>query len=203
MRNFYKEIMEKRFSCKLFDKNRKVSREDLEYILEVGILSPSSIGLEQWKFLVVESEDKKEKLQKACWDQPQISSATYVVVILGKIKELDPDGEYVKERLYALREKNSEVLEGSINFYKEYYKKLDIPRWSSEQCHIAGANILNAAQAIGVDSCPIGGFVESDVKEVLGIGEEYIVSFIIPLGYCAKKGREKDRLPFDKIVEFV
>lgn len=203
MREWFLQILKDRFSCKLFDETKAISKEDFEYILEAGRLSPSSLGLEPWKFVVIKDKQKREELRKACWNQPQITTASEVVVILAKIAELCPEHEYVKERLFALRGRDSSVYPQILELYKNYYPTLDIARYSSEQCHLAAMNMMNAARAIGIDSCPIGGLVEKDVKEVLGIKDEYTVSLVLAFGYCAKAGRAKDRLPLEKIVEYV
>jgi nitroreductase len=61
-----KEIMMKAFNfrhaCKQFDESRKVAKEDIDFILEAGRLSPSSFGVEHWRFIVVESADLKKQL---------------------------------------------------------------------------------------------------------------------------------------------
>lgn len=197
--------MQDRFACKLFDKEKKVSTEDRDYILEAGRLSPSSIGLEQWKFLVVESDAKKQALQPACWNQPQISTASFVVVILGRLSDLEPNSAHIHNRLMALTEGNADAYEGTKKFYEGFYNDnaSQLPRWSSEQCHIAGANMMTAASVRSIASCPIGGFVEEKVKKALDINDGFMVSLIIPFGYCAKPGRKKDRLPMDTIAEFI
>ena len=48
------EAMNFRHACKLFDETKKIPQATLENILEVGRLSPSSFGMEPWKFLVVQ-----------------------------------------------------------------------------------------------------------------------------------------------------
>ena len=47
------EIFSTRYSCRNF-KNEKLKEEDLNSILEIARLSPSSLGLEPWKFLVTQ-----------------------------------------------------------------------------------------------------------------------------------------------------
>jgi Nitroreductase len=73
--NFSKEdILEafhERHACKLFDDKKKIPKEDFDFLLEIGRLSPSSFGMEHWKFLVITSQDLKEKLRPVCWNQPQ------------------------------------------------------------------------------------------------------------------------------------
>lgn len=54
--------MDFRHACKVFDDTKKIPEEDLNFILEVARKSPSSFGMEPWKFLVVQNQELKEKL---------------------------------------------------------------------------------------------------------------------------------------------
>ncbi len=58
----FKELISKRRACKLFN-DKKISEKDLHFILESGILAPSSHGFEPWKFIIL---DKKRRQSKAC-----------------------------------------------------------------------------------------------------------------------------------------
>ena len=72
------EVMEDglkwRYATKKFDVEKKLSEKDLETLLEAMRLSPSSYGIQPWKFIVVESQAMKEKLSPAAWDQTQITT---------------------------------------------------------------------------------------------------------------------------------
>ena len=68
MEKTFMEAMDFRHACKIFDETKKVSCEDMNYILEAGRKSPSSFGMEPWKFLVITNEDLKEKLKPVCWN---------------------------------------------------------------------------------------------------------------------------------------
>ena len=57
-----------RHATKEFDPEKKVSESDFHTILETGRLSPSSLGLEPWRFVVIENEDLKEKLKPYSWE---------------------------------------------------------------------------------------------------------------------------------------
>ena len=52
----YLEILKFRHACKIFDESKKISAGEFDFILEAGRLSPSSTGLEQWDFLVVQNK---------------------------------------------------------------------------------------------------------------------------------------------------
>ncbi|WP_246499639.1 nitroreductase family protein [Thiothrix unzii] len=80
------QAMNFRHACKKFDPQRTIAAEDFQQILEVGRLSPSSFGMEHWHFVVVQTPELREKLREACWNQPQITESSHVVVILESVK---------------------------------------------------------------------------------------------------------------------
>lgn len=196
------QIFRKRHACHLFQPDRPLPPEDLDFILEAGRLSPSSFGLEQWKFVVLSDPGHKAALQAASFDQPQVGSASVVVVVLARLAELAPDAPYVR-RLMAREYPAGEALEGALKNYRGFHAATDIPAWSSAQCHIAVANMMTAAAGIGIDSCAIGGFVPDEVSRILGLDpRQYLPALILPLGYCAHGPGERVRLPMEEVAEF-
>ena len=113
------EAMNFRHACKVFDENKKIESEDLDFILEVGRLSPSSFGMEPWKFLVVQNQDLKEKLRPFCWNQPQITTCSDLVVILSKIDDLKPQNEYVG-KMFGRRNLSQENYEKYLSLYASH-----------------------------------------------------------------------------------
>lgn len=201
MKNAILDIFHRRYACHAFLPDRVITRTDLDIVLEAGRLSPSSFGLEQWKFVAVSKADEKVALQAACFNQPQVGSASTVVVILAKTAELDPDSEYI-ERLMA-REYPGPALAPALANYRAFHAATDIKAWSIAQCHIAAANMMTAAAALGLDTCAIGGFDPEAIKTLLGIdGERHEIALILPVGYCADLAPEKQRLPLSELVEY-
>lgn len=202
MKNALLDTFNFRHACKLFDETRKIPQADLDFILEAGRLSPSSMGLEHWKFIVVQTPQLKAEIQRACSDQPQISSSSDVIVIVAKKAELQPDSDYVKaqfNRLHLPPDKTEEFKQ----FYREFVRNTDLTAWSIAQCHIAAANMMTAAAAIGIDSCPIGAFEPEQVRVILKIDDaQYEVALVLPLGYRRHPQPAKYRLPFSELVEF-
>jgi nitroreductase len=195
------EVFHRRYACHLFAPERRIGQDDLDYILEAGRLSPSSFGLEQWRFVVVGSEELKRRLQEACFNQYQVGTASCDIVILAKVAELDPDSGYVRSLL--ARECPAGQLDTALKNYRGFHAVTDVAAWSITQCHIAAANMMTAAMAVGIDSCAIGGFVSDDVKRLLDIPPgRYEVALILSLGYCAEPSGEKLRLPMDELVEY-
>src|SRR5574344_3046239 len=93
MEKTFIEAMDFRHACKVFDDTKKISEEDMKYILEVGRKSPSSFGQEPWKFLVITNEELKAKIRPFCWDQVQVTSCSHLVVILAAIRSEEHTSE--------------------------------------------------------------------------------------------------------------
>ncbi len=102
MREEFMRALRFRHACKLFDDKRPLPRADLDYILEAGRLAPSSLGLEPWRFLIIEDMTLRRHLRAACWNQSQITSASTVVVILALKAELKPETGYAQRMLRRL-----------------------------------------------------------------------------------------------------
>ena len=195
------DIFHRRHACHEFRSDMPLAPADLEFILEAGRLSPSSFGLEQWKFLVLTSPAHKAALQSACFQQPQVGNASTLVVILAKLAELDPAHPYARKLL--AREYPGEAFTPALENYRAFHASTDVKAWSITQGHIAAANMMTAAAGIGIDSCAIGGFLPDRVRAILGIDPaQYEVALILALGVCTQPAGEKLRLPLAELVEY-
>ncbi len=195
------DIFHRRHACHEFRRGVALAPADLEFILEAGRLSPSSFGLEQWKFLVLTSDIHKTAMQDACFQQPQVGNASALVVILAKVAELAPDHAYARKLL--AREYPGEAFGPALENYRGFHAHTDVKAWSISQCHIAAANMMTAAAGIGIDSCAIGGFLPDKVRGILSIdASQYEVALILALGVCAQPAGEKLRLPLQELVEY-
>ena len=115
----FMEAMDFRHACKIFDETKKISDEDMNFILEVGRKSPSSFGMEPWKFLVITNEELKAKLRPFCWDQPQITTCSHLVVILAAIENVKPESGIPRKK-FARREMPEEKYDFYLNLYKNH-----------------------------------------------------------------------------------
>lgn len=56
----------RRASTRSYDGSRKIPTDEFNAILEMGRLSPSSVGSEPWQFLVLQNADLRQKLKPFC-----------------------------------------------------------------------------------------------------------------------------------------
>jgi len=202
------KIMNFRHACKLFDKSKKISDEDMHYILEVGRKSPSSFGMEAWKFLVITNDELREKLKPFCWNQPQITTCSHLVVVLAGIDTLKVESGVVQSQLMR-RSMPEDKLESFIKLYASHLEDIlndddKIYQWSARQTYIAAANMMSAAAFIEIDSCPIEGFEKENVEKVLELDTtKFQVAMILPFGYRINEQSKQLRSSFESVVEFI
>ena len=203
----YLEILKFRHACKIFDESKKISAGEFDFILEAGRLSPSSTGLEQWDFLVVQNKELREKIKAVSWNQAQITSCSHLVVILAKIKEVKVGSSYIDKMIARRADKNIEAIAARQKFFLLSNFKNDDEltfQWSHEQCMIAATNMMNAAASLGIDSCPIEGFDRHALNEILGLDEsEQRVAIIVPFGYRLNPQPEKLRRQRSEVVTWI
>lgn len=209
------DILNFRHACKEFDTNKKIPQDEFEVILEAGRLSPSSMGIEPWKFIVIENQELKNELGAVCWGgKTQMPTCSHLVVYLGRTaKELKFNSDYIDYLLKDIKHMPTEV----ANKYKDIMKSLedtrftddkDLEKYSSEQVYIALADMMNVAAMQGIDSCAIGGIDYKKVEKILvdrGLldTEKFNIVLCAAFGYRVNNPQEKLRQSIDEVVDWV
>ncbi len=205
MREKLLEALQFRHACKIFDAKKKISDKDFAYILEAGRLSPSSFGMEHWRFLVVEDKKIRESLKPLCWGQEQITTCSKLVIVKAQKALVKKDTQYVKD-MFLRRGLSPAHTEAYIKKYGKYIKWRktyeSLASWSGRQCYIAAANMMTAAAFIGIDSCPLEGFEKEKLEAYLKIDtKKEDVALILAFGYRLNPQPKKLRLPVDALVQ--
>lgn len=198
-----------RYATKQFDAGRKLPAEDLETLITAGTLSPSSLGLQLWKFAVVENPEIREQLKAASWGQPQITDASQIIVFAAKkdITEADIDAHLHNiatvqgvtfESLAGLREM---AVGGTIHAKTPD----DRAQWAKRQVYIPLGVLLASAALMGIDACPMEGFDPAAYDEILGLDKMgYGSVAVAAVGYRSSGDKyaatPKVRFPQEKTV---
>ena len=199
------DIFRRRVSTRYYDPARKISAEDFAAILDFGRLSPSSVGSEPWKFLVIQNQELREKIKPVAWGmQATIAEASHLVILLAK-KHARYDSPFFSElmnRRGFTPEQRAAALERYRSFQIHDIAIADDERalfdWASKQSYIALANMLTGAAMLGIDSCPIEGMDYAAVEHILAQAglldpAEYGVSVAATFGYRARDIQPKPR----------
>jgi nitroreductase len=196
------EALNWRYATKKFDQTKKIDDETVETLLEALRLSPSSYGLQPWKFIIVNNKDVRIKIREAGYDQPQLTEASHIIVFANK-KNID--GALVDEYIdFVSKEKNIEIskLEGLGSMIKGSFsgKSDEVLRsWAARQVYISIGVLLTSSAVLGIDACPMEGFDSAKVDEILGLADMGLESkTIVALGYRS----EDDKSSLSKKVRF-
>jgi len=207
MMNALLDALKFRHACKKFDPERKIPAEQLAAILECGRLSPSSFGMEPWRFQVIQNPELRARLRPACWGQAQITDSSDLVVILTNPQLVEPDSDYVLS-MFQRRNLPADATAAYIERYRNHLESEIRPvmsyyAWCCKQCYIALANMLSAAAAAGIDSCPVEGFEKQAVEQVLGLEQGPLqVAVIFALGYRLGEQTSQLRLPAEQVISY-
>ncbi len=198
-----------RYAVKSFDPDRKISAETWSALEETLVLSPSSWGLQPWKFIVITDQATKDALVGASYGQPQVAACSHLLVIASKLSVSEADVDRYIDRAKEIQG-DSEALDGLrsiiVSDIVNGPRSADVQGWAKLQCYIALGNVMTAAAMVGVDTCPMEGFVAAKYDEVLGLAAKGLTTAVLcPVGYRSGDdkyaAKKKVRFPVEDLVE--
>ncbi len=216
IRNFILDTFENRYTCKGYDREKRVSDEDFMLIMEAARLSPSSMGYEPWKFILLNNEVIKEKIYPYAWGaQNALDGASHFVIILARNnKHMKNDSSYIDYITRDVQGFSEDMIKARKEKFKGFqendFKLLESERalfdWTCKQTYIPLTNMLTVAAMLSVDSTPIEGFNREKVEEVLvkeGVydPEHFGLSCMIAFGYTNISHRPKTRRKMNEVFE--
>ena len=206
------EALQHRYATKAFDAERHIDPDTWAALEASLVLSPSSYGLQPWKFLVVSNPALRAELRQHSWNQSQITDASHLVVFLAKRRIDEAD----VEKLIAVTSSLRGVPIESLGFYGDVIRKdlINGPRsqhigqWSSNQVYIALGTFLTSAALLGVDTTPIEGFSPAEYDRVLGLEDSpYRSAVVAAAGYHSAEDKyaslAKVRYPASELIEHI
>jgi nitroreductase len=199
-----------RYATKLFDPSRTIPAEQWQALEDCLVLSPSSYGLQPWKFLVIDDPALRQELRPHSWNQSQITDCSHLVVLLVKRTVTAADADRFVASLAAAR--GQEL--SSLDTYRQMIqvdliegpRAAAIERWASNQLYIALGNLMTSAALLGIDTCPIEGFSPPDYDRILGLESGPFRSAVVcACGYRSAEDKyatlAKVRYPASELIE--
>jgi nitroreductase len=177
-----------RYAVKKFDSNRQIAAHDWNALEQALVLSPSSFGLQPWKFIVVNNTSLREKLLAASWNQKQVIDASHLVVFTVRPTLGVEDVDRFLASTAATRNVAIESLKGYRDMMLGFISQpgFDLRAWADRQAYIALGTFMTAAAVMGIDTCPMEGIVPAKYDELLGLADsDYRTSVVAVAGYRA------------------
>ncbi|MEH2286380.1 nitroreductase family protein [Nostoc sp.] len=192
-----------RRSIKTF-KTDPITPELLKQLVELTVAAPSSYNIQDWQIILVQDETQKAALSAASFNQQQIVQAPVTFVFAA-----DPNAG--EQNLAPILEQGLETgawNEGTVNYFKtavpQFQSTLGDKRreYAIKDAIIAATHLVLAAESLGLSTCFMNGWIEDQVKQVIGAGgnSDLAIAVLVPVGYAAEPRLNPGRLPFSSNV---
>jgi len=206
------EALHWRYATKKFDAAAKIGPELWEALESALVLSPSSFGLQPWKFIVVTNPLTKAGLVAHSWGQSQPADCSHLVVFAVKIGLNEAHVDRFLERQVEVRGGSLESLGGYRNLMVGSLQKAGdaghLDTWQTHQVYIALGQFMTAAALLGVDTCPMEGIVPAEYDKALDlVGSGYRTVVACAAGYRSAEDKyaslKKVRFPVSEVMKHV
>ena len=191
------EVIEKRRAVKHFDQTHQFSDKEIEKLLSLAVLSPTSFNIQNWRFLVVKDTELREKIRKVAWDQAQVTDSSLLLVLCADLKSWGKDPErYWKN---ASKEAQDFLVSAIRKFYQgnEQLQRDEAIR----SIGIASQTLMLAAKSAGYDSCPLIGFDSDAVEELINLPKDYVIGMMLVIGKAKNPANPRGgQLPLNRVV---
>ncbi|MCH7409342.1 NAD(P)H-dependent oxidoreductase [Belliella sp. DSM 111904] len=198
-----------RHAVKAYDPTKKVSKKNIDKIVEAARLAPTSSGLQPFRLIVVEDQQTKEKLVKGALNPDCMRDCSHVIVFAAWDR-------YTAERIdkvYDFTTEERGLPRGRFSAYTDMLKSIYLKESAEEnfvhisrQAYISLGLALAQAAELRVDSTPAEGFDTHVVDEVLELEKHGLKSVsLMYVGYANPEedwiaSMKKVRIPTEEFV---
>ena len=201
-----------RYATKQFDAQKKIPADLWSALEDALVLTPSSFGLQPWKFIVVTDQTVKQELVAASWKQSQPADCSHHVIFAAKNNLTEADVDRFLDRQVEIRGGSKEALAGYrgmiVGFAGKATQEGWIKEWAIRQVYIAIGNFMTSAAVLGVDTCPMEGIATTEYDRTLGLtGTEYSTVVACAAGYRTATDKyataPKVRFPASEVIQHI
>lgn len=208
--------LESRYTAKRYDPSKRIPQQDLDVIYQAMNLSASSINSQPWKFIVIESDEAKQRMHDTFannfqFNQPHIKAASHIVLFAHNPKYTRDD--YAKVVDKGIEDKRTKPEEREQAFGAYAFVELntdengDNSTWTKAQTYLALGNTLHVLARLGIDSTTMEGVDSALIGEIFK--EEldgYVCGVALAMGYHHNSedynaALPKSRLPVEQVVQ--
>ena len=205
------EALRWRYATKKFAPDKVVDDKTVAALLEAANLSATSYGLQPFKLVVIQNQELQDRLVPSSYGQTQVSEASHVIVIASRT---DIDSAYISEYV-DLVEAERNLGGDALDDYKSVMTRAitgmsdeALRNWAANQAYLTLGTLLAACATLGIDACPMEGFVPEEYNNILGLSELNLdATLVVPIGYRddndETQEQKKVRRPLsDMVIKF-
>ena len=191
------DAIKTRRAIKKFDSSYKMTDEQVQSLMKLTLLSPTSYNQQNWRFVTVTDQSIKEKIHVAARNQAQPLDGSLVILLCGNMNAWKDD---------PMRYWKNHPLEKQEHVKEAMHKKYsDSPQNRRDEairsCGFAAQTIMLAAKQMGLDSCPMVGFEYNEMAKIINLPDDHIIVMMIVVGKAASPAAERGgQLSLDEVV---
>jgi nitroreductase len=188
--------IKERRSVKHYDPNHEMSEAEINALLELALLSPTSFNMQNWRFVVVTDPEKRAAIQAAAWNQAQVTEASITILLCAKLNAYEEAGRYW---VHAPQPVQDMLVPMIAPFYQN---STELQRDEAmRSIGIAAQTLMLTAKSMGYDSCPMIGFDPEKVAEIIDLPENHVIGMMLTVGKALKDANARSgQLPYEEVV---
>lgn len=180
--------IEQRRSIKQYDPKYRMPEEDLQKLLDLALLAPTSFNIQNWRFIVVRDSEIRQQIRAAAWDQAQVTEAQLLLVLCADMKAWAKQPErYWKN---ASPETQKILIPMIGQFYENGGERVQRDE-AMRSCGFSAQNLMLAAKAMGYDSYPMIGFDAEQVGKLIALPQDHVISMLLVIGKAARPAHSR------------
>lgn len=204
--NSASKVMQERCSIRKYDASVKISKEEMTQILQDAMTAPSSLNLQPWRFVVVDSKEGKELIKPyMMFNEQQWETSSAIIAIFGDIENMSET-----ERIYSsavehkvMSQEMKEKMVEMINSYRPMFDRERLVNSVMFDCGLVAMQIMLSAKNYGYDTNAIGGYMKKELTEALGLDEKrYLPVLLLSIGKADEVSHDSIRYSVDDITQW-
>ncbi len=191
------EAIETRRSVKHYDPEHRMSQQEIDQLLRLGMLAPTAFNIQNWRFVAVTDPDLRKQIRAASWDQAQVTDASLLIVLTADLNA------WKKEPQRYWRDAPQAVQDYLVPAIGQYYTgREQVQRDEAmRSCGMAAMTLMLAAKAMGYDSCPMDGFDFDAVGKLINLPADHTISMFVVVGKPLRPAQPRGgQLPMSEVV---
>jgi nitroreductase len=184
------DALQWRYATKVFNAGKKIPADVWTTLEKALVLTPTSYGLQPYRFLVVQDPAQRVALLPHSWGQKQVVDCSHFIVFTARTEMKEADVDRFIRRSAEIRGIPAETLAAyrgmMLGDIVNGPRGKAAHEWAARQSYIALGNLMTAAALLGVDACPMEGINPVEYDKILGLnGTGYKTVVALALGYRA------------------
>jgi nitroreductase len=184
----FNELAQKRRSVNYFDTQKDVPEELIKEMIEIASNSPSGYNLQPWSIMILKDPAEKKRLRKLAFDQPKVTEAPYVFIVLAD-RDGWKEGNAFVEKNFRNSVESGRKKEQDKEFYLKRLKELYGETLEKQQAFAVknsaffAMSLMYAAKKLGLDTHPMDGFEHDAVRKEFNIPDNYWIPLLLAVGH--------------------